>query len=231
MAHLTHFFDLNNIAFTLLNYNMSWVELIGTLTGLLAVWLSAREHIANWGIGILNIICFFFIFYKTDLYADMFLQVYFFVTGIYGWIIWAKRRTETLKIDSENTPPQYEHLVKVSYMTKKQQVILIISIFVLTIIFGYIMLHLNTWLPRYFPNPTAFPFADSLVMVMSVMANLLLTRKKIESWILWVAVDIVAPILYFQKGLLFMTIEYLIFLVIATFGLINWLKIYKKTRG
>ena len=42
------FFDLNNIAFTALNYPMSWVELIAVLAGIAAVWLSAREHIANW---------------------------------------------------------------------------------------------------------------------------------------------------------------------------------------
>ena len=70
---------MNNIAFQVLGYDMSWLEFISTLAGLIAVWLNAREKIINWPIGLLNIAGAFVLFYQSQLYADMFLQIYFFL--------------------------------------------------------------------------------------------------------------------------------------------------------
>jgi nicotinamide mononucleotide transporter len=218
------FFDINNIAFTAINYPMSWVELIATIAGLLAVWLSAREHIANWGIGLINIVFSFFIFYQMRLYSDMFLQIYFFATGVLGWWQWArlKKKNDTPSVENK------EKLLKISYLTKSQQIWMTGAIIVLTAVVGSMITRLHEWFPVVFPQPAAFPYADTLVMMMSIFGNFLLTIKKIESWILWVLVDLIAPVLYFQKGIYLITLEYVIFLALATFALINWLKIYKK---
>lgn len=213
-----NFFDINNIAFELLDYKMSWLELVATIAGLLAVWLSAREHISNWGIGLINVVCSAVIFYKMSLYSDVFLQIYFFVTGVYGWYLWAKRKADT-----------HENVVKISWLTQQQQVLTTVSIVFSTLILGYMMTKAHTWYPSVFPTEAAFPYADTLVMVMSIFGNLLLMVKKIESWILWVLVDIIAPVLYFQKGILLITFEYVIFLGLASFALVNWLKIYRST--
>jgi nicotinamide mononucleotide transporter len=204
------FFDLNNNAFTVLNYSMSWLELVGTTTGLLAVWLSAREHIISWSIGLINIICFYVIFYRSALYSDMFLQIYFFGTGVYGWYVWSRR-------NALNLPK-----IKISFLNPKQRIYLAIFIALNTIILGNIIAKLNDWLPTYFPQPAAFPIADTAIMVMSMVANVLMARKKVESWYLWVAVDILAPVLYFQKELYLLAIEYIIFGVIAAYGLMEW---------
>jgi nicotinamide mononucleotide transporter len=214
-----YFLDVNNIAFEVLNYKMSWVELIATLAGLAAVWLSAKEHIANWGIGLLNIALSFYIFYKFDLYSDMLLQVYFFLTGLYGWWQWSRRDNVS-----------QENIVHISFLTRPQQVTMAIAIVIFTAIGGTIVGQFHIWWPSIFKNPASFQYADTLVMVMSIFGNFLLTIKKFESWILWVLVDIIAPVLYFQKGMILFTIEYLIFLSIAAFALINWWQIYKKNK-
>jgi nicotinamide mononucleotide transporter len=214
------FFDLNNIAFTALNYPMSWVELVAVLAGIAAVWLSAREHIANWAIGIINIVCSFFLFYKTGFYADAFLQIFFLITNIYGWILWSRRDKATA-----------EHVVKISYLARNQQVMTTVAIVVASIGFGSIVNELHVWYPSLFPVEAAFPYADSFVLMMSIGGNVLLMVKKIESWILWVLVDLLAPILYFQKGIYFITIEYIVFLVLATFALWNWLNLHKKQQS
>lgn len=211
------FFDINNIAFELLDYKMSWLELVATVAGLLAVWLSAKEHISNWGIGLINIICSAVIFYKMSLYSDVLLQIYFFVTGVYGWYLWSKRKADT-----------NENVVKISWLTQRQQILMVVSVFISTLLIGYLMTNAHSWAPSVFPTEAAFPYADTLVMVMSIFGNLLLMVKKIESWILWVLVDIIAPVLYFQKGILLITFEYVIFLGLASFALVNWLKIYKS---
>lgn len=213
------FFDINNIAFELLDYKMSWLELIATIAGLLAVWLSAREHIANWGIGLINVVLSSVIFYKLSLYSDVFLQIYFFVTGIYGWWLWSKRKAET-----------NEKAVTISWLSRRQQIWMVLSIIVSTLIIGSMVTKLHTWYPSVFPTEAAFPYADTLVMTMSIFGNLLLTMKKIESWVLWVLVDIIAPVLYFQKGILLITFEYVVFLGLASFALLNWLRIYEKKK-
>jgi nicotinamide mononucleotide transporter len=216
MRLITTFFDLNNIAFTLFNYPMSWLELTGTVTGLLAVWLSAREHIINWAIGLINIICFYVIFYRSALYSDMFLQIFFFGTGVYGWYEWSRRNTQDL--------PK----IKIDLLKPKQRFLMILFIIINTIVLGHIISKLNSWYPHYFPQPAAFPIADTAIMVMSMVANVLMARKKMEAWYLWVAVDILAPMLYFQKKLYFLSIEYVIFGIIAAYGLVTWQRIYKQ---
>ncbi len=213
------FFDIHNIAFRWLEYDMSYVELVATVFGLIAVWLSAKEHISNWGFGLVNVVLSAFVFYQSSLYSDMFLQSYFFATGVYGWWQWAR-------VDATNA----EHIIKISFLSRRQQMVTGILIIISTILIGYFLEKggLQTLMPAIFKQPAAFPFADTLIMMMSIVGNYLLTIKKIESWILWVAVDIIAPVLYFQKGLLLFTFEYLIFLALAAFALKNWLKIYKK---
>jgi nicotinamide mononucleotide transporter len=211
------FFDLNNIAFTALNYPMSWVELIAVLAGIAAVWLSAKEHILNWPIGLINIVCSYFLFFKTGFYADAFLQIFFFVTNVYGWFLWSRRDATTA-----------EYIIKVSFLSRKQQILTAFCIITASIAFGSIVNNLHEWYPKIFPAEAVFPYADSFVMMMSIAGNILLMVKKIESWVLWVLVDILAPILYFLKGIYFVTFEYIVFLVLASFALWNWLNIYKK---
>jgi len=71
------FFDINNIAFTVLNYPISYVELIGTLFGFISVYLAAKANILTWSTGIINELFLFIMFFQIQLYADMFLQIYF----------------------------------------------------------------------------------------------------------------------------------------------------------
>ena len=73
------FFDIENIFFTTLGYEMSYLEFFGTIAGAVAIWLSAKAIVWSWPIGIINVVLFFFLFYQVQLYPDMFLQVFFFV--------------------------------------------------------------------------------------------------------------------------------------------------------
>ena len=214
---MSEFFSVKNIVFTAYGYDMSWLELIATIAGLLAVWLSAKERIINWPIGLVNVLLSFFVFYQFNLYSDMLLQIYFFITGVYGWWQWTRQDT----ISSEK-------IVKISYLTRPQQIGMVSTILLFTIVFGSMVGRFHNWFPTIFQQPAAFPYPDTLIMVMSLFGNLLLTVKKIESWILWVLVDIIAPLIYFQKGMLLFTIMYVIFLGIAIFALLNWLKIYRQ---
>jgi nicotinamide mononucleotide transporter len=79
-------------------------------------------------------------------------------------------------------------------------------------------------IPKYFKLAATFPYVDSFVMIMSIFATVLLAKKKIETWYLWIIVDLVCVFLFFHKEINFLAFEYLIFLGLATTGLLNWKK-------
>jgi len=213
------FFSIESIFFEIWGYPMSYLEFFGTVAGGIAVWLSARAIIWSWPIGLINVTLFFFLFFQVQLYPDMFLQAFFFVTNLMGWWRWAHPKPEEEDKKKE---------LRISFMPAKQ-LIIFSSIGVLgTIVMGGFSSNLHEWFPIVFNQPSAFPYLDSFVTVMSIVATYLMIQKKVECWIIWIVVDVVATGLYFAKGIKFVGIEYLAFCFIAAFGLWKWMKEYKS---
>lgn len=206
------FFEINNIAFELIGYPISYVELIGTLFGLISVYLASRANILTWATGIINEVFLFILFFQVQLYADMFLQVYFFIVTIFGWYNW------------KHKPKQ----ISISTMDFKTKLSFLGVIILGTILAGFLIKNIHLYLPEYFKTAAAFPFLDSFVMILSIIATVLLAQKKIETWYLWILVDIVCVFLFFKKGIVFLGIEYLVFLGLGTYGLLNWEKEMKN---
>lgn len=209
------FFDQDNIFFTVLGHPLSYIEFFGVISGGIAVWLSARGNIWSWPIGIINVILLFFLFFQIQLYPDMFLQIFFFITNILGWWRWAHPRPGEEDRKKE---------LKVSWMSKEWLLIFGTIILAGTIAFGAAASRLSTWFPMLFSQPSAFPYADSLVSVVSVIATYLMVQKKVECWLAWILADVVATYLYLSKGVMFLGLEYLAFCLIAAFGFLTWRK-------
>lgn len=201
-------FDISNIAFEVLGYPISYVELIATLFGLISVYFATKANILTWPTGIINELFLFILFFQIQLYADMFLQVYFFIVTLYGWHNWKKK-------------PNGNSIASTSF---KMKIWLAAIIVIGTLITGFLLSNIHLYLPQYFAIEAAYPFVDSFVMVVSIIATILLAQKKIETWYLWIIVDIVCVVLFFKKGIIFLGIEYFIFLGMATYGLLNWKK-------
>jgi nicotinamide mononucleotide transporter len=202
------YFDINNIAFEVLGYSVSYVELIGTLFGFISVYFASRANILTWSTGIINELFLFLLFFQVQLYADMFLQLYFFVVTIYGWRNWKLNNTSnsisTLNLNSR---------LKIS-------AVLIVASFIL----GYVFSKIHLFMPAFFKSPSSYPYTDSLVMVLSITATILLARKKVETWYLWILVDAICIFLFLKKGVGFLALEYFLFLGLVTYGLLNWKK-------
>lgn len=201
-------FDIEHISFEISGYAVSYVELIATIFGLLSVYFASRTNILTWGTGIVNEFFLFILFFQVQLYPDMFLQVYFFIVTLYGWYFW-KRKTKDNKITQTKL---------------KGRLLILTAILIGTIGSGLFFRDIHLLLPAYFEVPAAYPWADSFIMVSSIVATVLLARKKIETWYLWIALDIVCVVLYFKKDIYVLSIEYLIFLILASSGLYNWCK-------
>ncbi|TGL41376.1 nicotinamide riboside transporter PnuC [Leptospira perdikensis] len=212
---MTDFFSYLSIEFQIFSvfgYSISLIEFLGTSSGLVCVYLASRNHILTWPIGIFNSICFFFLFFQIQLYSDMLLQIYFFGSSIYGWWIWHKRTGAYVQIQS---------------LGKTKNILLLFSIILGTYALGETTSRLPFWLPKIFEKPPVFLYWDAFTTVASIIANFLLAQRKLESWFLWVLVDVVCIGLYSLKEIPFVTAEYIVFLLIAFYGCFHWYKEYK----
>jgi len=211
MEILSSIFDINYTFFKVFDYQMSFIEFFGTITGLISVWLATRANIHTWTIGILNVIAFFIIYYQIQLYSDMFLQIFFFGTSVLGIWQWLQKKP----VNSDK---------RISSLKLKSQILIVCSILILTAFLGYAVARIHIYFPDYFNNPASFPYPDALTTILSIFATFLMAYKKIECWVLWILVDIISIFLYFQKGVLFISLEYVVFLIMAIIGLFQWLK-------
>lgn len=179
---------------------MSPIELVAVAFGLLSVYLTVREHIWCWPTGLVSVIAYAVLFFEIKLYADMLLQIFFFFTGLQGWYLWrygGAQRTE----------------LAISVLLRRQIVILLLGLSVFVVTFG-------TLLARF--TDASIPYWDATISGGSVLAQLLLMRKKFENWYLWIAVDVLSIGVYAYKGIYLTSGLYIIFLALAISGLLAW---------
>jgi len=201
-------FNINTILFELLGYRMSLLELLAVLTGLAAVWFAARANIITWIFAVVNAVLFFALYYQVNLYSAMLLQVFFFCNAIYGWINWKKQ-----SIGGEEP---------VTLMSHKGRVLWAVVIFAGALSLGTVMGRIQLWLPNLFTVRATFVYTDAMIAVMSIAASLLCARLKLENWILWILVNIMSIAMYAMRGIMLVSVQYIIFLAMAIYGFIQW---------
>ncbi|MGQ0542966.1 MAG: nicotinamide riboside transporter PnuC [Blastocatellia bacterium] len=214
LSSIQTLFDVKETFFTVLGHNVSYVEFIGTLFGLVSVYLAARANIFTWPTGIINAIFFLVIFYQIQLYSDMFLQMYFCGMGVYGWFTWKYRA---------------EHAQSaIRTLNNTQRLGLAAFIVTVTFLIGALISQIHHLLPQIFEKPASYPYIDTFIAVSSVLAVILLARRIFETWLLWILVDITSIGLYSVKGVKLIALEFVIFLALAVLGIISWYRLWKK---
>ncbi len=208
-------------------YSLSWIEAIGTVAGLLCIWLASLEKIINYFFGLINVTLFAVIFFQIQLYASLLLQLFFFVANIYGWYAWSRQTNNN------------EALLKIRWLPLPKAMgwlaACVVAIGLMTVyidpVFGFLTrvavsimqaLGLNVTQPEL--QPDAFPFWDSCMMVLSIVAMILMTRKYVENWLLWVIINVISVVIFALQGVLAMSLEYLIQTFIALNGSRMWIK-------
>ncbi|WP_406001694.1 nicotinamide riboside transporter PnuC [Streptomyces sp. NBC_00829] len=187
--------------FTVLDTLVSWTEFLGFGSGALCVWLVARQHVANWPIGIANNAFFVLLFTETGLYADAGLQVVFITLAVYGWWTW-----------THGGGPGPDRL-PVRRTSRTEWTWLLAAGVMGT-------LGLTLLLDR--ATDSAVPFWDALTTALSLMATYGQCRKRVESWWLWIAADVVYIPLYAYKELYLTSLLYVAFMALCVVGLRNW---------
>ena len=208
-------------------YDLSWIEAVGTLAGLLCIWLASLEKIVNYAFGLINVTLFAIIFFQIQLYASLLLQLFFFVANIYGWYAWSR----------QNSQQEAELQIRWLLLPKAIAwlVACVVAIGLMTIyinpVFAFLTrvavsamsgLGLNVTMPAL--QPDAFPFWDSCMMVLSIAAMVLMTRKYVENWLLWVIINVISVVIFALQGVYAMSLEYLLLTFIALNGSRMWIK-------
>lgn len=183
------------------------VEILGTILCLVYLYLSIKERIGLWIFGFLSSALYIIVFFESKFYADMSLQVYYLAVSVYGWLMW-KRKTGNS--DSSDK-------LQVSFLSTCQMIQYLASVVAVYFIYYLIL--------KYATDST-IPIMDSLVGALSVVATWMLTRKKIENWLLWILADAIATGLFAYKQLYPTAILYLIYTVMAFVGYYEWKKNY-----
>jgi nicotinamide mononucleotide transporter len=216
---IQEFFNVNTVFFTFLDYPMSYLEFFGTIFNIWCVYLAAKNKIATWPIGTIGVICYIFLFYQIQLYSDFVEQLYFLASGFYGWYVWY--------LVSKNKRDKKEE-APVRQNSSKANAAYAAAILVGTLAMGYFMSRIHLILPTLFSLPASFPYLDAFTTVMSFAAQFLMAQKKVECWYLWILVDIIGIGLYYTKGVKFIALEYVIFLILAGNGMLRWRKQLRK---
>ena len=181
-------------------HGSSCLEAVAVIFGIISVYLSTRENIWSWPTALINVALFSALFLRSGLYSDTGLQVVYFVLSLYGWYEWLYGGAGHTAITASRTP-------------KKTWVVLGGIGVVVWALLGTI----TSRLPG-----TALPYVDAATTTISLLAQWMMTRKLIENWLIWIAVDVVYVGMFIYKGLYLTAFNYGIYLVLAVMGYIAW---------
>ncbi len=186
---------------------LSWIaenylEFIAAVSGVAGVYLTSRQIIWCWPVAIVNVVLSMYIFFIEKLYQDTILQVFYLIMAFYGWYNWmygGKSKDD----------------LKVSRMKWNAIVLMLGTGTALLFGFGYFF-HTYT--------DASIPYWDAATTVWGIIGTYLMAKKKIENWIIWLAVDILCVGIYYYKGLYGFVGLYFIFTILAIYGYIQWKK-------
>ena len=191
-------------------YNLrhtSLLEFIGGMAGIASVWFSRKENILVYPVGLINTISYVYISIEGSLFGEASVNFYYTVMSIYGWILWSKRNDKR------------EIVLQITYSNKKEWLyqLLFFAAFYIGIYFALI------YLKNVFYSNT-IPLADAFASATAYTGMWLMAKKKVESWIWWIATNIASIPLYYIKGYAFTSVQYMVLLILAVAGLISWIK-------
>ena len=180
---------------------MNYLEIIGTLLGILYLYLEYKASAWLWIPSLLMPAIYLEVYYDAGLYADFGISIYYIIASLYGLYCWVKGP----KNDSESQ--------KISNISKKQYPGLFLIFIIIFTAIGLI-------LSRF--TDSTVPWAEAFTTALSIIAMWMLARKFLEQWIVWIVADIACSILYVYKDLWFTGGLYLAYAIVAFFGYRKW---------
>lgn len=179
---------------------MSAIETVAFLLGFINIVLLVKRSIWNYPFALAMVAIYARIFFQAKLYSDALLQIFFFAVNLYGW--WQWRRSQAREGD-----------IRVEVMSARQRIGWAAGCTVGIVLWGGLM-HRFT--------DASYPWWDAGVAIVSIAAQIMLARRLLENWMLWIGVDIVSIGLYAAKELWLTMVLYAVFLALAIWGWMDW---------
>ncbi len=187
---------------------MSNFEIAAVLVSILGVTLTIKRSMWCWIVNFIAVVMYAYLFFVVKLYGETLLQCVFMTMNIYGFYQWSKSK-------------QQDHDIRLQHLNTKRAWIQIVVTMVLGLIFG---LSLQQF------TDAAVPILDGQLAMFSLLATYWTSQKHIQTWMLWVVVDIVYVGMFAYKGLIPTAGLYAIFVLLAMFGWWQWFQVLKKQR-
>ena len=187
--------------------NTSWLEFVAVFSGIASVWYSRVENILVYPVGLINTTFYVYLSVKGHLLGEASVNMYYTIMSIYGWILWAKKDERQIHILNITASTSREWLQQLGFFA----------------VFYVVIFVSLSYLKQSFA-PGAIPWADAFASATAYTGMWLMAKKKVESWWWWIATDIASIPLYFVKHYVFTSVYYLVLLVMAVFGLLEWMK-------
>ena len=181
---------------------LSVLEALGVVFGLLSVWFAKRESILVFPTGIISVLIYVYLCFSTRLYADMAINVYYFVMSVYGWYYWSRKDTS-------------DHQTPITRNSKRDWVWTVTILVISFILLSQLLIYLTD---------SDVPIIDALTTAIFFVGMQLMAKKKIENWLAWILGDFISVPLYYYKGLVLTSLQFFIFFIIAILGYISWKK-------
>lgn len=176
------------------------LESVATVLGVACVALAARRSVWTFPTAIGSVVLIGFVVFEARLYSDALLQAFFVAANCYGWLNWLRSRERAGEVTVER-------------MSGASRAAWAIGWVIATIAWGAAM-HLFT--------NASYPWWDAAIAIASVAGQLLMAQRRIENWLIWIAVDLASVPLYLAKGLYLFAGLYVIYLALACWGLFDW---------
>jgi nicotinamide mononucleotide transporter len=175
------------------------LEVVAATFGVISVFLSTRQNIWSWPTAILNVALYTVVFFQGRLYGQMGLQPIYLALSVYGWHQWLRGGEHHSELHVSGASPR-----------------LLTSLAALNLV---AWLALAAVLRR---TDAAVPWLDALLTTTSLVAQWMMTRKILENWLLWIAVDLVYVPMFISQRLYATAVLYAAFLVLAGMGYVEW---------
>ena len=182
------------------------LEFIAVIAGIISVWFSRKESIWVYPAGLVNTTIYVFLSIKSHLLGEASVNLYYTIMSVYGWWLW------TRKDNFSGTP-----MIRITHNSTKdwrQQLVFFIVAY-------FLLLLALIWAKKAFA-PEAIPLADAFASATAYTGMWCMARKKVSSWYFWIATNLASIPLYFVKGFMFTSVQFLVLLVLAIAGLISW---------
>lgn len=217
------------------------LEIAGTAVGLVYLWLEYKANVWLWLAGIIMPAIYIYVYYKSGFYADMGINIYYLIAGLYGWAVWLGKSHKSQKVRTMNGGETFNGVMSAGdgdrtgggasaeNHTENQMPITRIprrQWLPLTLVAAAFFVPI-AWILINFTDSTV-PYGDSFTTALSIVGMWMLARKYAEQWLVWIAVDVVCCGLYLYKGLWFTGCLYGLYAVIAVFGYMKWVRMAEK---